>query len=31
MRTAKHIEKYEVNVLGEYHKVNKEKPPHELA
>ena len=31
MRTAKSIEKYEVDVLGEYHKVKKEKPPHELA
>ncbi len=31
MRTAKLIEKYEVDVLGEYHKVRKEKPPHELA
>lgn len=29
--TAKSIEKYEVDVLGEYHKVKKEKPPHELA
>lgn len=31
MRTAKSIEKYEVDVLGDYHKVKKEKPPHELA
>ena len=31
MWTAKSIEKYEVDVLGEYHKVKKEKPPHELA
>ena len=31
MRTAKGIEKYEVDVLGDYHKVKKEKPPHELA
>ena len=31
MRTAKLIEKYEVDVLGSYHKVKKEKPPHGLA
>lgn len=30
-RTAKLIEKYQVDVLGEYHKVSREKPPHELA
>ena len=31
MRTVKSVEKYEVDVLGGYHKVKKEKPPHELA
>ena len=31
MRNAKLIEKYEVDVLGSYHKIKKEKPPHELA
>ena len=31
IKTGKLIEKYEVDVLGEYHKVKEEKPPHELA
>ena len=31
MRNAKLIEKYEVDVLGSYHKIKKEKPTHELA
>ena len=31
VRTAKSIEKYQVDVLGSYYKVKKERPPHELA
>lgn len=31
VKTAKLFEKYQVGILGEYHKVKKEKPPHELA
>jgi len=31
VRTAKLIEKYQVDVLGSCHKVKREKPSHELA
>ena len=31
VKTAKLFEKYQVEVLGDYHKVKKEKPPYELA
>lgn len=31
VQSAKVFEKYQVDVLGNYHKVKREKPPHELA
>jgi CRISPR-associated endonuclease Csn1 len=31
IRTLKKFEKYSVDILGNYHKVKKEKPPYELA